>query len=217
MRILLLEDDDDLARRLAEVLRRAGFTVDRAADGDTGWYLGAHTAYDAMVLDLGLPALPGLEVLRRWRAAARTSPVLILSARASWSERVEGLNAGADDYLGKPFQPEEVVARLRALIRRAAQSASPVLVCGDLSLDTTGPVATRAGATLELTALELKILGWLMLRQGRIVSQGEIMDHVYPVHEAHQPNAIEAHIARLRKKIGHDAIRTVRGLGYRMG
>lgn len=217
MRILLVEDDAELARRLGETLSAEGFVVDQAADGDAGWYMGAHVAYDAVVLDLGLPALSGLEVLRRWRAAGRNAPVLILTARGTWGERVEGLNAGADDYLGKPFQPEELVARLRALIRRAAHTGSSVLRCGDLTLDTTAQVASLGGVPLELTALELKILACLMLRQGRIVAQGEIMDHVYSINEVQQPNALEAHIARLRKKIGHDTIRTVRGLGYRVG
>jgi two-component system, OmpR family, response regulator len=173
--------------------------------------------HSAAVLDLGLPKLSGLDVLKRWRAASRSFPVLILSARGTWSERVEGLNAGADDYLGKPFQAAEVVARLRALIRRAFGIANPVLKHGDLTLDSASGQVAVAGKPVELTALELRMLSYLMHRPGRIVSQSELSDHVYGLENVRDSNTIEVYIARLRKKLGRDIIRTVRGLGYRVG
>lgn len=217
IRILLIEDDSELAQRLAEVLTGAGFTVDRAADGDSGWYMGDTGAYDAVVLDLGLPRLPGLEVLARWRAAGRNMPVLVLSARGTWSERVEGLNAGADDYMGKPFHASEVIARLRSLLRRAAGASTAVLRHGDIALDIGAGKACVGEQEVELTARELKILSYLMHRVGRIVSQSDLMEHVYALEDTRDSNTIEVYIGRLRRKLGRDAIRTVRGLGYRMG
>ena len=217
MRVLLVEDDAELARRLGAGLGAAGFAVDYAADGDEALYIGETQDFDAVVLDLGLPKLSGLEVLRRWRRAARNMPVLVLTARDAWTERVEGLNAGADDYMGKPFQTAEVVARLRALVRRSSGAASPLLRLGDITLDAAAGTASLGEAPVELTARELRILGYLMHRIGRIVSQAELIDHVYGLDDARESNTIEVYIGRLRKKLGREAIRTIRGLGYRMG
>ncbi|MGE0222495.1 MAG: response regulator transcription factor [Acetobacteraceae bacterium] len=217
MRILLVEDDRHLSRRLTENLAAAGFAVDQAGDGELGCYMGNTNEYDAVVLDLGLPGLPGLQVLERWRSTGRTMPVLVLSARGTWSERVAGLNAGADDYVAKPAQAAEIVARLRALIRRSFGRPAPVLSFGGLTLDpATGSV--RVGTQdVPLTAHELKVLSYLMHRTGRIVSQAELLDHIYGMDDARDPNTIEVYVGRLRKKVGRDVIRTVRGLGYRIG
>lgn len=191
--------------------------MDVAEDGDIGCYMGETQDYDAVVLDLGLPKLPGLDVLKRWRAKGRTMPVLVLTARGTWTERVAGLNAGADDYLGKPFHDAEVAARLRALIRRAGGVADSQLRHGDIVLDPATGVLTVASAPVELTAFELRVLTYLMHRAGRIVSQADLLDHIYPGETVREINTIEVYIARLRKKIGRDVIRTVRGLGYRLG
>lgn len=217
MRILLVEDDEELARRLRLGLGEAGFAVDHAGDGEAALYLGETQTFDAVVLDLGLPRLSGLEVLRQWRARRRNMPVLVLTARDAWTERVDGLNAGADDYLGKPFQTAEVVARLRALVRRSAGDASPILEHEAVRLDVTGGTATLDGRPVDLTARELRILGYLMHRQGRIVSQAELMDHVYALDDIRESNTIEVYVGRLRKKLGRSCIRTIRGLGYRIG
>ncbi len=213
----MVEDDAELADRLTEALSAAGYAVDRAADGEMGWYMGDTTLYDAVVLDLGLPKRPGMEVLKQWRAHGRNMPVLILTARGAWTERVEGLNAGADDYMGKPFHAAEVVARLRALLRRGAGTAAPVLTQGDISLDPASGTVTVGGAAVALTALELKILTYLMHRPRRIVPQSELLDHVYGMDEIRDANTIEVYIGRLRRKLGRDAIKTQRGLGYRIG
>ncbi|MGX1587944.1 response regulator transcription factor [Brevundimonas diminuta] len=217
MRILLVEDDEELARRLRLGLGEAGFAVDHAADGEAAVYLGDTQTFDAVVLDLGLPRLSGLEVLRQWRARRRNMPVLVLTARDAWTDRVDGLNAGADDYLGKPFQTAEVVARLRALVRRSAGDASPILEHETVRLDVAGGAATLDGRPVDLTARELRILGYLMHRQGRIVSQAELMDHVYALDDIRESNTIEVYVGRLRKKLGKTCIRTIRGLGYRIG
>lgn len=217
MRILLVEDDSALAAGLAKVLAAEGFAVDVAEDGDIGCYMGMQQDYDAVLLDLGLPKLPGLEVLKRWRAAGRVMPVLVLTARGTWTERVAGLNAGADDYLGKPFHDEEVIARLRALIRRAGGVADNVLRHGDITLDATSGAVHVGDAPIELTAFEFRVLTYLMHRAGRIVSQADLLDHIYPGATMRESNTIEVYIARLRKKLGRDVIRTVRGLGYRLG
>jgi DNA-binding response OmpR family regulator len=214
---LLIEDEKELARRIASGLAGAGFVVDRADEGDAGWYLGDTQDYDAVVLDLGLPRLSGLDVLKRWRASGRNMPVLILTARSGWAERVKGLNAGGDDYLEKPFQIEEIVARLRALTRRSAGKASALLRHDGIELDAASGAVTKAGRPIELTAKELSILNYLMHHPERIVSQNELMDHVYSFDEPRQSNTVEVYVARLRKKLGRDAIRTVRGLGYRLG
>jgi two-component system OmpR family response regulator len=212
-----VEDEPTLCAQLVQAIAAAGHTVESAGDGAQAHYLGEVEDFDAVVLDLGLPKLSGLEVLRRWRRGGRKAPVLILTARDAWTERVEGLNAGADDYLGKPFQTAEVVARLRALVRRSAGGASSIMTLGDISFDVAAGSVSVAGRTAELTARELSILGYLMHRPGRIVSQSELMDHVYAMDDLKESNTIEVYVARLRKKLGHDAIRTIRGLGYRMG
>ena len=216
-RVLLVDDEPDALEILGFKLREAGFAVDRAADGDLGAYMGETTDYDAVVLDLGLPKLSGIEVLRRWRSGGRRMPVLILTARSAWTERVEGLNAGADDYVGKPFQALEVIARLRALIRRSSGGSNPVLVQGDIAFDPAGGSVTLRGVPVILTAQELRVLSVLMHRAGRIVSQSDLLDHIYADDDVRGSNTIEVFVARLRKKLGHDAIRTVRGLGYRIG
>ena len=215
IRVLLDEDDPEIARRLAAALADASFVVERAEDGDTGLLLGRTNDFDAVVLDLGLPRLPGLEVLKQWRREGRDMPVLVLTARDAWTDRVEGLNAGADDYLGKPFQNAEVVARLRALTRRSAGRSSPVMRRGDIVLDPEAGTVQRGDDAVELTARELKVLAYLMHRAGRVVSQGELIDHVYSLDETRESNTIEVYVARLRKKLGKDAIRTIRGLGYK--
>jgi DNA-binding response OmpR family regulator len=189
--------------------------VDWAPTGEDGLELGISTRYDAAVLDLGLPDVPGLSVLKRWRAGGHDHPVLILTARDAWTEKVEGLNAGADDYMAKPFQVAEVAARLNALIRRSGGRADPVLRRGDIELNPAEGVARVAGRPVELTAQELRILLYLMSRPGRIVSQDELADHVYAFDAQRLSNTIQVYVARLRKKLGQDVIRTVRGLGYR--
>jgi DNA-binding response OmpR family regulator len=179
--------------------------------------MGDTTPYDAVVLDLGLPQLSGMQVLKRWRSAGRAMPVLVLTARGAWTERVEGLNAGADDYLGKPFHAAEVIARLRALIRRASATTSPILRHGNISLDPSAGVVDVGGSPVALTALELKVLTYLMHRIGRITSQADLLDHVYGMDDIRDANTIEVYIGRLRRKLGRDLIQTVRGLGYRIG
>lgn len=212
----MVEDDRDLAAALGVGLANAGFIVDRAEDGETGWLMGDTTPYDAVVLDLGLPRMPGLHVLKRWRGDGRMMPVLILTARGSWTERVEGLNAGADDYLSKPFHIAEVVARLRALLRRSATTVPPILHHRDICLDPSAGEVTVAGVPVALTAMELKLLTYLMHRVGRIVPQAELLDHLYGIDDIRDVNTIEVYVGRLRRKLGRDAIRTVRGLGYRL-
>lgn len=216
IRILLVEDDDDIAGRLATGLRPAGFVVDRAKNGEDGYTMGAHDQFDAAILDLGLPRMQGLTVLRKWRADKRDMPVLILTAHGTWTEKVEGLNAGADDYITKPFHIPEVVARLRALMRRKSGAADPVLTHKDISLDTVAGKATVGGKEVELTASELRMLTYFMHRPGRVISQSELMEHLYALEESAESNTIEVYISRLRRKLGRNVITTVRGLGYRM-
>lgn len=211
----MVEDDLDLSARLKRGLEQAGFAVDAAATGQDGFELGDIEAYDAAVLDLGLPGMTGLEVLKRWRARGRDHPVLILTSRAAWTEKVEGLNAGADDYMAKPFQVAEVAARLNALIRRSSGRASPVLKRGDIELNPSEGVVRVDDKPVDLTAQELRILHYLMSRPGRIVSAEELADHVYDLEAARMSNTIQVYVGRLRRKLGRDAIRTVRGLGYR--
>jgi two-component system OmpR family response regulator len=217
MRILLVEDNPDLAQRLAEGLRGAGFAVDHAANGETGYRLGHSENFDAIILDLGLPDVQGVTVLNRWRQAGREVPVLILTARGSWTERVEGLNAGADDYITKPCHIQEIAARLRALIRRSAGKPTPTLVHNDIELSPGSGTVTVAGKPVELTAQEFRMLNYFMHRRGRVISQSELLDHLYSMETVRDPNTVEVYVARLRRKLGRDAIRTLRGLGYRFG
>lgn len=214
MRVLVVEDDPDLARQVGDALHGAGYVVDLAYDGVEGHFLGDTEPYDLVVLDLGLPELDGVSVLKRWREAGRRMPVLILTARDRWSEKVAGFDAGADDYLSKPFYMEELLARVRALLRRAAGHASSVLECGPLRLDTGAARASVDGNPLKLTALEYRLLAYLMHHQGRVVSRTELTEHLYDQSFDRDSNTIEVFVGRLRRKLGVDLIRTVRGLGY---
>jgi two-component system OmpR family response regulator len=216
MRILLVEDEPALRAQLGDALRTAGYVVDEAADGRDAQALGDAEPFDAVVLDLGLPGVDGLTVLRRWRDAARTMPVLILTARDGWSEKVAGIDAGADDYLTKPFHIEELLARLRALIRRAAGLASAVLACGTVTLDTRSGRVAVDGRPVTLTAHEYKVLEYLMHRPGTVVSRTELTEHIYAQDFDRDSNTIEVFVGRLRRKLPSDAIETVRGLGYRL-
>jgi DNA-binding response OmpR family regulator len=213
----LVEDNPDLAQRLAEGLRSAGFAVDHAKDGETGYKLGYTDTFDAIILDLGLPDIQGVDVLSRWRQAGREVPVLILTARGSWTEKVEGLNAGADDYITKPCHIQELVARLRALIRRSAGKPTPTLVHNDLELSPASGTVTVAGKPVDLTPQEFRILNYFMHRRGRVISQSDLLDHLYSMETERDPNTVEVYVARLRRKLGRDAIRTLRGMGYRFG
>ncbi|MBI2236100.1 MAG: response regulator transcription factor [Magnetospirillum sp.] len=216
MRVLVVEDEPQLALRLEQLLIGHGFAVDVAYDGENGWYLGDTEPYDAAVLDLGLPRIDGITVLSRWREAGRGFPVLILTARSRWSEKMAGFNAGADDYLTKPFEMEEVVVRLKALIRRAAGHASPELACGRLRLDTRTDRFSLNGATLALTAQEFRILSYLMHHRDKAVSRTELAEHVYDRNYDSDSNVIDVLIGRIRKKLGIELIHTVRGQGYRL-
>ncbi len=216
MRVLLVEDERDLARQLQESLVDAGYAVDIAHDGEEGHYLGQHEPYDAVILDLGLPVMDGVTVLERWRRDGRTMPVLILTARDRWSEKVAGFDAGADDYVAKPFHMEEVLARLRALVRRAAGHASPELSCGPVHLDTRSAKVSVNGQAIKLTAQEYRLLAYLMHHQDKIVSRTELTEHLYDQDFDRDSNTIEVFVGRLRKKLGVDVIKTARGLGYRL-
>ena len=216
MRILVVEDDAQLSRQLGEALRAAGYVVDSAADGEDGHFLGDTEPYDAVILDVGLPKMDGISVLERWRRDGRTMPVLLLTARDRWSDKVAGIDAGADDYVAKPFHMEEVLARLRALIRRAAGHASSEIHCGPLRLDTKSSRATIDGTPLKLTSHEYRLLAYLMHHQGEIVSRSELTEHMYDQDFDRDSNTIEVFVGRLRRKLGVDLIETVRGLGYRM-
>lgn len=217
MRILLIEDDRDLASRISRSLSHAGFVVELAANGADGYELGLHGNIDAAILDLGLPHLAGIDVLRSWRNAGITLPVLILTARSSWAEKVEGLNRGADDYMIKPFHTPELIARLRALIRRSKGISDTLLAFGDLTLNTVTSQVSLGQTVLDLTAFEFRMLKYFLHHVGHIVSQTELMEHLYPVNETRGSNTVEVYIGRLRKKIGSDKIKTIRGLGYRLG
>jgi two-component system OmpR family response regulator len=217
VRVLVVEDEPRLSRALAEALAAAGYAVDRAADGERADFLGATERYDAVVLDLGLPGTDGLTVLRRWRDQGLEMPVLILTARGSWHEKVQGIDGGADDYVAKPFQMEEVLARLRALIRRANRRASPLLRAGDVTLDPRAAVVTIRGEPVRLTSHEFRVLSYLMHRAGQVVSQGELAEHIYSEDADRDSNTVEVFVARLRRKLGTSIITTIRGLGYRLG
>ena len=214
MRCLVVEDDPDIGAGLRRSLEAAGFSVDLVRDGETAWFQGDVEDYDAVVLDLGLPRLDGLSVLRKWRAAGRAFPVIVLSARGDWTEKVEGIEAGADDYLSKPFEMGELVARLRGMVRRGAGRTSSVVVVGALRLDTTRMSATFDGAPARLSPLEFRLLDFLAHQSGRAVPADELAEHLYGAAESGDANAIEAIVARLRKKFGADLIATRRGFGY---
>ncbi|MFZ4111129.1 MAG: response regulator transcription factor [Polymorphobacter sp.] len=214
MRVLVVEDEPNLQRQLKSTLEAAGYAVDVASDGEDGHYLGSTENYDAVVLDLGLPELDGLTVLDRWRKAGLTMPVLLLTARDSWSDKVAGLDAGADDYLAKPFKTEELIARLRALIRRAAGQATSELTAGGVRLDSRSGRVTLDGEPVKLTAQEFKLLSYLMHHKGKVVSRTELIEHIYDQDFDRDSNTIEVFITRIRKKLGPDLISTTRGLGY---
>lgn len=216
MRVLVVEDEASLAKQLVAALGRAGYAVDHAADGERADLLGHDENYDAVVLDLGLPKVDGLTLLRRWREAGQAMPVLVLTARGSWHEKVLGIDSGADDYMAKPFRMEELLARLRALIRRSSGQINPELRCGPLALDSRSGKVTLEGAEVKLTSHEFRVLSYLMHHRGRVVSQGELTEHIYSQSFDRDSNTVEVFIARLRRKLGSALIETVRGLGYRM-
>jgi two-component system, OmpR family, response regulator len=216
MRVLVVEDETLLQAQLADALGQAGYAVDCAADGERADFLGQTERYDAVVLDLGLPKVDGLTVLRRWRTAGVLVPVLVLTARDSWYEKVQGIDAGADDYLSKPFRLEELLARLRGLIRRARRMASSVIHCGAVTMDSLAGKVTLEGQAVKLTALEFRVLSYLMHHRGRVVPQSELTEHIYSINADRDSNTIEVFVARLRRKLGAGVIETVRGLGYRV-
>jgi two-component system OmpR family response regulator len=217
LRILIVEDEPALSDQLAEALSDAGYAIDRAVDGERAEFLGQTEHYDAVVLDLGLPRMDGLTVLRHWREGGRTMPVLVLTARGSWTEKVQGIDGGADDYVSKPFRMEEVLARLRALIRRSSGQASGELRCGGVTLDPRSAKVTVNGAPVRLTSHEFRVLSYLMHHRGRVVSQSELSEHIYSENSDRDSNTVEVFVARLRRKLGPGSIETVRGLGYIMG
>lgn len=219
MRVLLVEDNETLAGKLRAALVEARFAVDHAADGEEALFLGETEPYDVVVLDLGLPRLDGLSVLRRWRAARRTMPVLVLTARGAWTEKVEGLNAGADDYMAKPFAVGELVARLQALIRRARGVTRPEISlgrAGEVKLDTVAATVSLAGTPVRLTGLEYRVLAYMAQCGARPVSRTELTEHLYDQDFDRDSNTIEVVIGRIRRKLGADLIETERGLGYRI-
>jgi two-component system, OmpR family, response regulator len=217
VRVLVVEDEALIARQLASALGDAGYAVDCAADGERADFLGQTEQYDAIVLDLGLPAVDGLTLLRRWREAGMSVPVLVLTARGSWHEKVQGIDGGADDYVAKPFRIEEVLARLRGLIRRASGQVTPELRCGGLLLDPRVAKVTVDDLVVKLTSHEFRVLSYLMHQHGRVVSQAELTEHIYAQSADRDSNTVEVFIARLRRKLGGSYIETVRGLGYRIG
>lgn len=214
MRILVVEDEPRIAADIRSGLEAANYAVDTATDGEDAWFKGETEDYDAIILDLGLPRLDGLSVLRRLRDAGIATPILILTAREGWREKVEGIDAGADDYLTKPFQMEELIARLRAITRRAAGQASSIIKAGLLELDTRARTATIEGRNLALSAMEYRLLAYLLLHRGRTMSQGELLEHIHSGDTERDANSLEALIARLRKKLGFPLIETRRGHGY---
>ncbi|HEY8594746.1 MAG TPA: response regulator transcription factor [Devosiaceae bacterium] len=216
MRVLLVEDDMRIAGNVVSALEQAGFAIDHEPDGEQAWFRGDTENYDAIILDLGLPGLDGLTMLKRWRKAGNMAPVLILTARGNWEERVEGIDAGGDDYLTKPFRMEELVARTRALIRRSAGIASPVIEVGDLCLDTRLMRVSRAGQPVSLSPQEYRLVAYLMHHHGRVVDQNELGEHLYQQDYAGDSNAVEVLVGRVRRKLGHGAIETRRGFGYIM-
>ena len=216
MRSLLVEDDPTLSNQVRQALEEADYAVDLAVDGRDAQYRGETEPFDAAILDLGLPLVDGITVLKGWRAHGIRFPVLILTARDTWHEKVAGIDAGADDYLGKPFHMEELLARVRALIRRASGNASSVLACGTVRLDTRSGRVSVDGESIVLTSHEFKVLSYLMHHQGEIVSRSTLTEHIYAQDFDRDSNTIEVFVGRLRKKIPSELIETVRGLGYRM-
>ena len=216
MRILVVEDEPGLAQQLVTALQQAGYAVDVAADGRRADFLARTEEYDAVLLDLGLPKVDGLTLLRQWREADVAVPVLVLTARGSWHEKVQGIDSGADDYVAKPFQMEEVLARLRGLIRRASGHVTPELKCGNVTFDPRSSRVTAGGRLVRLTSHELRVLSYLMHHRDRVVSQGELMEHIYAGGTDRDSNTLEVFVARLRRKLGATSIETVRGVGYRM-
>ncbi len=214
MRALVVEDDPRIRRDLGAALGAAGFRVESATDGEEAWFRGDTEDYDLIVLDLGLPKMDGLAVLKRWRAAGRDTPVIVLTARGAWTERVEGIDAGADDYLPKPFQMEELVARARGLVRRSAGRASPILGVGALAIDANRMTATLGGVPLALSPLEYRLLAYLALHRDRVVPPTELLEHLYGDDDAREANALEALVTRLRRKLGPGIVGTRRGFGY---
>jgi two-component system OmpR family response regulator len=214
MRLLIVEDDKDLNRQLVSALENAGYAVDTAHDGEEGHFLGDTEPYDAVILDIGLPKMDGISVLERWRRDGRKMPVLILTARDRWSDKVQGFDAGADDYVAKPFHMEEVLARVRALLRRATGHAKSELSCGPVVLDTRSSRVVVDGNAVKLTSHEYRLLAYLVHHQGRVVSRTELVEHLYDQDFDRDSNTIEVFVGRLRKKLAVDIIQTVRGLGY---
>ena len=217
LRILVVEDEVLLSRQLANAFIQAGYAVDCALDGEQADFLTQTEQHDAIVLDLGLPKIDGLSLLHRWREAGITAPVLILTARGSWHEKVQAIDSGADDYVTKPFQMEEVLARIRALIRRAAGLSQPELRCGVLTLDSRTFRVSVGATAVKLTAHEFRVLSYLMHHTGRVVSRTELSEHIYAQDFDRDSNTVEVFVARLRRKLGAPYIETVRGLGYRLG
>ena len=214
MRLLLVEDDRRIAADVEKALGATGYVVETVRNGEEAWFRGDTEDYGAIVLDLGLPGMDGLAVLKRWRANGRSMPVLILTARGSWAERVDGIDAGADDYLPKPFRMEELLARLRSIVRRSAGHASPRIVAGDVELDERQMKVTLRGVPVALSPLEYRLIAFLLHHRGRVVSQQELDENVYGHGEDHESNALEVLVGRVRKKLGADLIETRRGFGY---
>jgi two-component system OmpR family response regulator len=216
MRVLVVEDDPDLNRQLVGALKEAGYVVDSASDGEEGHFLGDTEPYDAVILDIGLPLKDGISVLEEWRRSGRNMPVLLLTARDRWSDKVQGIDAGADDYVAKPFHIEEVLARVRALVRRSAGIAANEIECGPVRLDIKAGRVTVSGNPVKLTSHEYRVLEYLLHHRDRVVSRTELIEHLYDQDFDRDSNTIEVFVGRLRKKIPPDLIETVRGLGYRI-
>jgi len=216
LRVLVVEDDQDLNRQLVSVLSDAGYAVDSALDGEEGYFLGDTEPYDLVILDIGLPKMDGLSVLEQWRRTDRNMPVIILTARDRWSDKVAGIDAGADDYLAKPFHMEELLARARAQVRRASGHAKSEIICGPVRLDTNSARVTCDGQPVKLTSHEYRLLAYMMHHNDRVVSRTELVEHLYDQDFDRDSNTIEVFVGRLRKKLPSELIETVRGLGYRM-
>jgi DNA-binding response OmpR family regulator len=216
MRVLVVEDDQRIAADVSRTLEASGYVVETVANGEDAWFLGDTEDYGAVILDLGLPGMDGLAVLKRWRTNGRHMPVLVLTARGSWAERVDGIDAGADDYLPKPFRMEELLARLRSIVRRSAGQGSSVMTAGVITLDERQMKVTRRGVPIALSPLEYRLIAHLLRNRGRVVSQQELDENVYGHGEEHDSNTLEVLVGRVRKKLGADVIETRRGFGYLM-